>query len=597
MPSRLLIARSTVGPLLLAFAALSAGTGCGAANGRGAAAPSKPAFVFPSRAELDALPTKAPSGKALGADDVRVDRWTFEAPVAHPGDAYDDASPWAKVVTDAIAKRRAAGASALAASPALRCAATELGRFYLQHQALPSESLRRFTVARCGSSAAGVRPIMWTIEAAASVPEDALVARGEAPIREALASHLGSEPARQHLVGLARVRDGARLVVVALTARDDARIEAGPRRVDAARQVRLEGTLTADAEHLRGWVNQGEDRVAACDADASVKLPRFALRCHVTPGDATAWIEVVAERKGRLLADAVAEVLAYDGDEQAIAYRTRALGAPAPVQTTAEFAPALVDRLNHVRTAAKLVPLRLAVRQSAANTRLAGTLLDASQSDDAQVADKAAVGLIAGWEIDGLIRRGDFLLASVPQTRDVTAWLEYALERPMGRRVLLDPNARQIAVGGAIPDGAIALGAAVTTYELFESNDHDAEADRLAERVAALRAERQLPAPVRVASPDELAPEARLVVEREKPPMAALDDAMQAVATKTGNSVAGWVVEATDLDAIAIPEPLLRPGALQFAIEVTHHRAPGAAWGQYVVLIVAVGVASGGSSI
>jgi hypothetical protein len=567
--------------------------GCGAAGTRGAASPaaSKPSFVFPSRDELAALPATAPAAKAFGADDVSVDAWTYQTPAAQEADAYTDASPWGRMVDDVVAQQQAAGdkRATIALSPALRCASEELGRFYLEHHAFPSESLRRFTVARCGATTPDALPVLWTIEAPAGASEEAIFARGEADMRKALSARLAADGGKARLVGLARVRDGKRLVVTALTARVDARLNPLPHRADAAHHVRIEGTLLTDAERVNGFANVGADAVSECEVDRAVRLPRFALRCRIGAGDPAAWVEVVAEKKGRILAEPVADVLAYDGEEPADAYHARALGAPAVIEAPAGFAPALLERLNRVRTGAKLPPVTLAARQSAQNARLTGTLLDARTGGDHAVADKIAIGLVAGWEVDGLIRRGDFFLGCVPQTRDVTAWLGAALEHPVGRRVLLDPRARQMAIGAAMPEGATALGAAVTTYELFDSPDHSPEAARIAQRIAALRADRQLPAPVLVRSEGELAPEARLVLDRGKAPMTALEDAMQAVSSSTGNAVAGWVVEGTNLDALEIPEALLQPGALQIAIEVTHHRAPGAAWGQLVVLIVAVG--------
>jgi hypothetical protein len=44
------------------------------------------------------------------------------------------------------------------------------------------------------------------------------------------------------------------------------------------------------------------------------------------------------------------------------------------------------------------------------------------------------------------------------------------------------------------------------------------------------------------------------------------------------------------------PKELFAPGPLQLVVEVTHHRAPGAAWGQYVVYLFLRSSAGSGAS-
>lgn len=44
------------------------------------------------------------------------------------------------------------------------------------------------------------------------------------------------------------------------------------------------------------------------------------------------------------------------------------------------------------------------------------------------------------------------------------------------------------------------------------------------------------------------------------------------------------MLETNNLRAVAVPDVFLKAGPLAITLTVTHHRAPGAAWGQYVVL-------------
>jgi hypothetical protein len=68
--------------------------------------------------------------------------------------------------------------------------------------------------------------------------------------------------------------------------------------------------------------------------------------------------------------------------------------------------------------------------------------------------------------------------------------------------------------------------------------------------------------------------------------MAALDRAMQLTARRTQGMVNGMVVEANDLEHGELPAALFAPGQPELSLRITHHRAPGGAWGQLVVFAV-----------
>ena len=70
--------------------------------------------------------------------------------------------------------------------------------------------------------------------------------------------------------------------------------------------------------------------------------------------------------------------------------------------------------------------------------------------------------------------------------------------------------------------------------------------------------------------------------------MAALDDLLQAAVARSGATVRGYVIETTDPAHAEVPEDLLKDGPLHVLVTVTHHRAPDAAWGQYVIFVLVV---------
>jgi hypothetical protein len=48
----------------------------------------------------------------------------------------------------------------------------------------------------------------------------------------------------------------------------------------------------------------------------------------------------------------------------------------------------------------------------------------------------------------------------------------------------------------------------------------------------------------------------------------------------------GYVIETTSLDGLEIPDEVIRKPSLRLEIGVTHHRPPGAAWAQLVIVVV-----------
>jgi hypothetical protein len=289
--------------------------------------------------------------------------------------------------------------------------------------------------------------------------------------------------------------------------------------------------------------------------------------------------------KDALLAQTIAQLLVVR-EGVAPAYVPTPAGPPAPVATREQFAAVVTARLNEVRAAARLAPLHLVPAQSRVNGRLAATLVTAMSAGDQQKTNKITLGLMAGWDVGAYIRDGDILASLSLATNDAAAWLGDALERPIARNVLLGPNWRLVAVGPAIAEGG-GLAAAITTYATFDGVDHRADADRVFAVIANHRAARGLPPPVRIARLEPLEQALARIGAGEQPADVA-DDLLQSSAHALQSGVRGFVFETIDPEEMPPPAELLRPTAPRLAVGVTHHRVPGAAWGQTIVFIVMV---------
>jgi hypothetical protein len=352
---------------------------------------------------------------------------------------------------------------------------------------------------------------------------------------------------------------------------------------DASGVVVVRGTAPAKTEAMLGLINQGAN-VAKCEPDVSIPLPLFAFRCPMAAGDRSAWVEVSAQPEGRLLTSSIVLALARR-DTGPLDYVAAERGAAAAAIEPA----AVLEGVNRARAAVKLPPVTLAPAQSATNAKLAPHFFQAGLDGDQEKSDLVGLGLIAGWDVEGMIRDGNLFAALLSGDTDANAWLEYALDTPMGRHTMLTPGAQQIAIGAAPRDKVGGLGAVVTTYEFFGDDDHRADAHRVLLRIQRARLARGLSKPVPIAGLDRLAAQAVLVRDGQKDAYDALSDGLAAERAHAGRSVRGWVVAVNDIETMPLPPELLASGQLAVGIEVTHFRPAGAPWGYYVVFLLIPG--------
>jgi hypothetical protein len=365
-----------------------------------ASKPSAPVAVFPRPQDLAALPSLPAPAEAFGIGSVPVDSWSSLAAPAAQDDpsGYEDGSPWGGFARTLAA----AHADRLRLSPALRCAAAEIARFQLEKGGLPNESLRRFLAARCGSTSPDPLPVVSTLDAPEAATDQAIFEHTQAAVRDMLEKELG---AGHHGIGVAAVRKGRRVAIAAVLGLDEVRFDTLSRTVDASRRTVVRGTMLAPAGQALAIINRGDYATALCEPDLALKLPDFAFACELGPGDHAAWLQIMVRQEGRAMSTSVADLLVCDGDPATLEYRPRVVGPPSPVADGAALSAALVEGVNRVRREARFPTLSVAPGQSTENARLAGTLIDASVGRRTQDADVIALGLIAGWNVDGIDRK------------------------------------------------------------------------------------------------------------------------------------------------------------------------------------------------
>jgi hypothetical protein len=561
---------------VIALVAL-ASLGCGADGlQRGAAKHPKSlkaAQPFPTRDTLDKL-AQTPVTPRPAHNVAPASEWTFDAtPV--------DAPP---PVETHFAQAATKAGVALTYAKELRCVARELARFQLEHDAYPDERLKRFIVASCGLTTSDVSFAEQRGDAPTELTDEKLLTQWQ--------SKLTVPPElKGQVAGVWMARKGKRVVIMTAAAKAAGEVVVSP--ADASGRIEVHGTAPAGTEMVLALVNQGDAAVARCEPDLATPLPLFAFHCTMAEGDNTTWIEVATRAQGRLLLRSLGIALARRDASAPIKYAVAARDA-VPVTGGGDVSLAVLQGVNRARAAGKLAPLELAPNQAATNTRLAPHFFQSAMISDQAQGDVVGLGLLAGWDVQGTIRNGNLYAALLTGATDANAWLDYALEMPMGRFTMLEAGARQIAVGVAPPGAVGGIGAVVTTYEFFGSSDHRAESARVFDLMKRTRTARGLPAPIAIPGTKALGMQATLVNAGQKDASDALNDALVMERDRLNRSVRGWVIATNDLDSLPFPAELMRGGPVSVGVEVTHYREPGAAWGQYVVFLVMEDNGAGG---
>jgi hypothetical protein len=543
-----------------------------------------PGSPFPSREKLEDL-TRTPLPEARAEPDVAVvPEWTLEGPFPNVSAAqpYREPTNWGGLLEAAAVRR----AGLVVATEALHCAAREWGRFHLAHGSRPAPDLTRWIGARCGASTAGIAYHHFDGGVPAAASEDEIFEAWAPAVEALIAEHLVGGPLA---AGIWYGRKENHAIAVIAT---------GPRKVQIAPLPQvigegdgvfvLQGETLEQAESLSAWVNHGAYGAEACESARDLPLPRFAFRCTVDRADAESWLSVTLTKPGRLLGNGVLDLVLFPSGEPSARWVRPSLGEPVVVGPETDVGREIARLVNRVREQAGVAPLELSEEQSQVARELAPYFFASAWGHGPPATtDLVVLGLMAGWSVGGTVQSGDFASSWVVRTLDLGHLVANALQRPSGRRALLSPEFRKLAVGAIVDEDANSLAGVYGTYALFEEEAHDQHARAVLEALDAARAARGksrarlLP---RVASLGRLAASR---VQGDEEPADVLSDLLRQSSRVLGRSVNGWIAETTDLSKIPFPEPLLERDPVHVAVGVSHRRRGEDPWGRFVVLFVA----------
>jgi hypothetical protein len=544
--------------------------GCGGGGG----GMSKPVAVFPSKAEIEDVMMKDTKVEAA-TKTVDVPSWQLTTAVPAPGAAYPSESPW-----DHYFVGRFGGGKAKL-SPELRCASTEVARYFVEAGGYPDDATRRYVAERCGSTLPTLSFSYMSGDVPDGVSDAQIAAKYEHSLDELCErAHVASGS----LVGLGVAREKGKVSIVMFSGRPVAELSSFVPLVPGT-SVTLEGHVSAEAAFALALVNQGTSGVAACEPDRRVALPHFRVTCPFSANDAQTRIEIATRKPNRVMMDTELTALVRHSDDAGLTYEPVTRGSDAVATDAAAFELALFGQLNDVRHAAGVPPFTLEPKQSDVNQRLAPHLYQASLEGNTDLEDRIGLGVLAGWDVGGVIRDGGMHWGSVTSTRSPGRYLSYALESPFARFVLLDPSMTRVAIGASAlpPTGAVAL---LTTYAFFKSTDHSADENAVFAELNKRRHALGHGPAKRVAREVALDTALARVATHTDTTENAMQEAMARVVENERTSVRGWVVETSDLRQIPWSDLLLNRDPLSVEVGVTHYKAPGGAWGQYALIFI-----------
>lgn len=578
-------ARVRPGPRLAIAAGVAGLALACAGGGRSGAGRVEDSSRFPSAEELEKLgAAPPPSGPAVL--DVRpVDSWELAGPfperiAVEPWS--EGGSPWSALL-DAAARRRV---GLVVPTQAMHCVARELGRFELANGGQPTASLRQFIASRCNASVAQIGFQYVDGEVPAEIADEQLFAHWRQPVEDAIQKGLRGGP---QTAGIWFGRDGGRAVAMVAFGQRELHLEPFSPVPSGDGVIELRGESIAPVAEIHGLVNRGRFGVRDCENLADAVLPSFHLRCAIDPDDDSALIAVSVHPPNRLLGRSGIVVLARPGDASADLYQRPSYAESWPMLDDRDLAEGFVELLNRVRAEAGLAPLALDRGQSESATELAPHYFASVYgfSDDL-VAEVIALGMLAGWTVDGIVQRGHFTSAWSLRTTDVSDLLATALEFPASRRTLLAEDAERIAIGPMLSteEGHESVAALFATYSMFSEASHEDMARRVFAKLAAERKRRGVEAPERIADVTPLCQRVASSVQGGTEPRDALDGLLRQSVDLLRRPVAGWIAEVSEIDGLEFPEEYLERPSLSVAVAVSHRRPEGDAWGRYVVMMV-----------
>lgn len=535
---------------------------------------------FPTQERLDELGgTPVDRPLAMVGTMAAVTSWSIEpaTPNADWRAAYAGDDPSAT----AFATWTQAGASSVPVSAAMTCLAQQYARFDAEHpETIAGADIRAFMHTRCGVPFDTVQARRWSFE-----PDKFRALDPKRPEPQVLALLEGASA--QAVCGLGVWKGEDKVVVSVLVGEPPLELSPVPFVSGGSGSVDISGVYDQPTEWMTARVTHGPFGSRTCARlPASDPPGAFGFRCPTNPDDATAVLEVSAAPKGSVLGRVMARVLLSPNGTAPTQYDAPTLDLPA---TPGDFSPsAVLAGINALRGKTGMTDVVGAPQQDIVTANLFPHLLSGTDPD---VRNEAALGLIAGWQVEQTIRQGTFSTHVHHPDTPLDRLLAGALFFPAFRATALSPQTAVVSTAILDDPEGSARGLLNVGYEVFAPGEFEAEESAVFAALDNARAQVALPPVQRVeGGPDEaaLSESAKRIRLETSTPGEELDRMVKHFSERVGRDFYGAIYTPTLIDGWNpdFNEEFFKHENLAVAITVSYFSPPYSAWGQHVVFVI-----------
>ncbi|MCP5066365.1 MAG: hypothetical protein GY946_07330 [bacterium] len=531
---------------------------------------------FPKASTLDAIAARpAPDTSAsMREAPLAVSTWQLEGPF--PDGAGASALASGGELESGVGARIKAGRPGVTLTRGMQCFAREYGRFLGAHGKRPQLDLQAYMAGRCGVVSANQAVTLMLLDASEPLPpvDDGAIDTVVNSIPDTagggeLGAWLGSGDKHHVLVsafGTPRV--------------DLSRVERGPSTVQIA------GKVLGATGWLRGHATVGALGFSTCEPTpgSTARLPAFDLSCVVDDSDPSAAIDMLAGAPDAILGDRVLNLVVPLADAVSSTYKVATMAGDTE-------RGGLVAQLNAVRAGLSLPALVDVPAQSEIARALLPHYFAAISTADQQTADDIALGLMAGWRVEGPIRDAGFASFIGRRGDHTPSLLAELIYFPSTRSTLLNPEATKLALATVDDRQSTVTAGYVTTYTLFEDRRYVRYEKALLDELDRQRAGKGIGPVERVGGPNtdkELDPTMTKLSKGEITPADGMDRALSAYATKLQREFRGYTLGTMVIDGWmpSFPADLLETEKVAVTARLGYYTAESTSWGQYVVYLI-----------
>ncbi len=464
-------------------------------------------------------------------------------------------------------------------SGAMACVAHQYARFSAEHgSAVAGEDIKAFIQSRCGIPYLFIGSMRWEMEPAkfrdlsASEPAD--------PVIDVI-----KKLPKGSLAGLGVAKTEDKVVIVAAHTKPPVQFEPIPFDAGSDGVVAVRGATNERTEWINASITQGDLGVQSCDrVPASGPKGGFVFRCKTKSADERALIEVSMAPKGSVLGETVARFYVSPSGAQSGDYAAPNLALPV---TQGDFSPnAVLAGINTLRSQAGLSDLRGAQAQNSVAENLFPHLIG---NEDTRVQNEAAMGLMAGWQVNDVLRGASFQMMFAHRDLPLAKVLAADLIFPSFRQVALAPDVSVFS--SAALDGDGTRGLLHVAYEVFERRDFAYEERAVLDALDDARAKVGLPPVTRVmGGADEvaMAESAERIRTGESVPEDELDGMLEYFSSKVKRRFMGSMQFPMRLEGWNpdFPDDFFKHENIAVTTSISYFQPEGAAWGQHVVFLI-----------